>query len=72
MYDAAGVCMSKKNVFEVHIIGYEGDLYGKNIEVDIVDSIRDNRVFDSDQELVDQIREDLKKIDELSTMYGIK
>ena len=36
---------------EVHIIGYEGDLYGSEISVNFVKRLRSERKFASEQEL---------------------
>ena len=58
---------------ETHIIDFEGDLYGKEIEVKFFDFIRAERKFDSIETLKNQIEEDLKtainQYDELSLIY---
>ncbi len=46
---------------ETHIMGFDGDLYGKYIKVEFVDYIRDERRFDSLDELKRNIANDLKK-----------
>jgi riboflavin kinase/FMN adenylyltransferase len=43
---------------EVHVLGFDGDLYGKRIEVSLLGKIRDERKFASIAELSDQIRQD--------------
>ena len=43
---------------EVHLLDFEGDLYGRNIEVFFVKKVRDERTFNSPPELADQIRRD--------------
>jgi riboflavin kinase/FMN adenylyltransferase len=43
---------------EVHLLDFEGTLYGQNVEVFFVRSIRDEKVFASSKELADQIRKD--------------
>ncbi|MCL2637150.1 MAG: bifunctional riboflavin kinase/FAD synthetase [Oscillospiraceae bacterium] len=45
---------------ETHIIGYDGDLYGKSIEVNLLKFIRPEKKFNSFEELTKQIKEDLK------------
>jgi riboflavin kinase/FMN adenylyltransferase len=44
---------------EAHLIGFEGDLYGKSIELDFLERLRGTRAFSSVEELLDQIRADV-------------
>ncbi|MBI1830983.1 MAG: riboflavin biosynthesis protein RibF [Planctomycetes bacterium] len=44
---------------EVHVIGFSGDLYEKNLSVDFVKKIRDTRTFAGVAELTAQIRADI-------------
>lgn len=44
---------------ESYILGFSGDLYGKYISVQLLKKIRDNRKFNSQEELVKQMQEDL-------------
>ncbi|MDD4016966.1 MAG: riboflavin biosynthesis protein RibF [Kiritimatiellae bacterium] len=46
-------------VLETHLLGFEGDLYGKTIEVFFLARLRDERVFDSAEALMRQIDEDV-------------
>ena len=50
---------------ETNIIGFEGDLYGKNIEVSLVKKIRDEMKFNSLEELKAQIGIDREKTIEI-------
>lgn len=43
---------------EVHLFDFEGDLYGRRIEVSLIDRLRDERAFDGVEALVAQIRLD--------------
>jgi riboflavin kinase / FMN adenylyltransferase len=45
---------------EVHIIDFEGDLYGKRIRVNFISRIRDEIKFNSIDELADQIHKDVE------------
>jgi riboflavin kinase/FMN adenylyltransferase len=45
---------------EVHLIGYEGDLYGRNIEVDFLARLRDIERFDSVDRLIAQMESDVR------------
>jgi len=46
-------------IVEVHLLDFEGDLYGKALTVGFVERIRDERRFDSADALVGQIRDDI-------------
>ena len=69
-YPAAGVYLPWKGTFEVHILDFDADIYGKNLEVDIVDKIRDNQKFDDAQELTHQIQKDIQTIRHLISGHG--
>ena len=45
---------------EVHIIGFAGDLYGRSLEVDLIQSLRDTVKFDSIEQLKSQLAHDVK------------
>lgn len=53
------VTEGKELVAEVHVVDFEGDLYGQVIEVAFVRRLRDERRFESLDGLVSQIRQDL-------------
>jgi riboflavin kinase/FMN adenylyltransferase len=44
---------------EVHVIGFEGDLYNEVLSVDFVERLRDTRTFSGPAELADQLRQDV-------------
>jgi riboflavin kinase/FMN adenylyltransferase len=46
---------------EVHLIGFGGDLYDRELSVDFIDRLRDTRPFGSVQELVAQLRADVER-----------
>ena len=52
---------TKEPVAEVHIINYEGNLYGKTLEVEILKKLRDERKFNSLEELKAQINKDTEE-----------
>ncbi len=51
-------------VFETYIIGYKGDLYGENINVEFYKMIRPEKKFSTFDELSKQIALDVKKAEE--------
>lgn len=48
-------------LLETHLFGFEGDLYGKEIEVHLVRKIRDERRFASIDELREQLQRDAEE-----------
>ncbi len=54
------VCNISDPLAETHILGYNGDLYGRKIKVTFSDFIRDERRFSSLDELRHQIDTDIK------------
>ena len=47
---------------ETHLIDYEGDLYGKELQVKFICKLREEKHFASAEELKTQIKEDIKKV----------
>lgn len=47
--------------FEAHLVGFEGDLYGREIAIDLVAHLRDVRPFSGIEALVEQLRQDVAK-----------
>lgn len=56
---------TKEPVAEIHILDFEGDLYGQNIEVKILNRIRGEVKFSNLDELKSQISKDIKECLEL-------
>lgn len=55
---------------EVHLIDFEGDLYGKELAVEFLDRLRDVQKFASVQELLTQLRLDVAESKDLSECGG--
>ena len=45
---------------EPHLLDFEGDLYGRRLVVELWQRLRDEQVFGSERELIDQIAEDVE------------
>jgi riboflavin kinase/FMN adenylyltransferase len=48
-------------VLETHLLDFDGDLYGKTIEVAFLARLRDERAFESSEALTRQIAEDIRQ-----------
>lgn len=48
-------------LIEVYLIDYNGDLYGQELAIDIIERLRDEKKFDTPEQLIEQIAEDVKK-----------
>ena len=59
---------SERNL-EVHILNFEGDIYGENIEVHLIRKIRDERPFASLHELSHAIERDKTEISNILDMF---
>lgn len=55
----------KERSIEVHILDFEGDLYGKGITVEFAHRLREERTFANTEELTEQLMRDEKKVREL-------
>lgn len=62
IYKWAWVYRESLEVFESHIFDFHADIYGKEIEVIILEKIRNNKLFSNTTELKHQIEKDIKKI----------
>jgi riboflavin kinase/FMN adenylyltransferase len=46
---------------EAHLIGFDGDLYGRTLQLSFLDRLRDELRFDSAEELVEQMKKDVEQ-----------
>jgi len=56
----AGIVVGPANKLEAHLINYDGDAYGKTVILFINRFIREYKKFNNEEELINQIKEDLK------------
>ena len=47
---------------EIFLIDFSGNLYGSDVEVEVLDKIREIKRFKSIKKLEEQIKEDIKKV----------
>ncbi len=52
-------------IAEVHILDFNENIYGKEISIEFVKRLRDEIKFDSKNELITQIKKDIKKVKEI-------
>lgn len=62
-YDETGLCL-----VEAHLLDFDGDLYGERLRVEITDHVREQRRFESVEELVGQIRSDVEMVRSLTVL----
>jgi riboflavin kinase/FMN adenylyltransferase len=55
----------QKQTLEVNIFDFDGDLYGKQIAVDFIQRLRDERRFDSPEALVAQLEKDKQQVEQI-------
>jgi riboflavin kinase/FMN adenylyltransferase len=54
-----------KKLVETHLLDYQGSLYDKDIRVEFVQRLRDEKHFASSEELKTQIKKDVRKVEAL-------
>lgn len=52
----------KKLKIETHILDFNKNIYGEIIEIDFLDFLRDDIKFDTKEDLINQLNEDIKRI----------
>jgi riboflavin kinase/FMN adenylyltransferase len=50
-----------QRLVEVYLLDYHGDLYGQELAIDIIERLRDEKKFDTPEQLKKQIAEDVKQ-----------
>jgi riboflavin kinase/FMN adenylyltransferase len=51
----------KGQTIEIHLLDYQGDLYGKKMQIEVLKRLRDEQKFASVNELTQQIKKDENK-----------
>ncbi|TFH35428.1 MAG: riboflavin biosynthesis protein RibF [Anaerolineales bacterium] len=52
-------------IIEAHLLGYSGDLYGKDIQLTFIARLRDERRFPNPQALMERIQIDIQRAEEI-------
>jgi FAD synthase len=57
----AGIVLGPNDKIEAHMIGFNGDAYGKKVTLVLNKFLREYKKFDTEEELIGQIKKDLNK-----------
>lgn len=49
-------------LFEIHILDFNGDLYGQTLTVEVEAKIRDSKKFEKEEDLKKQIADDIRRV----------
>jgi riboflavin kinase / FMN adenylyltransferase len=52
---------------EAHLIGFEGDLYGRRLQLAFLERLRDEKTFASAEELIEQMKKDIDETLKIAT-----
>lgn len=56
---------------EVHLIDFDGDLYGQNLSVQFIDRVRGAIRFDSASALINQLQQDLQSVQQMLAQHQL-
>jgi len=68
-YGAVVYADERNKVLESHLLDFSGDLYGKEIEVELLEKLRDDRRFESEEEARQVIAGDVQKAREYHRVH---
>ncbi len=57
----AGIVIDNKDKVEAHLIGFNGDAYGKEVTLKINNFLREYKTFEKEEELIAQIKKDINQ-----------
>ena len=63
-YRAATYANLSRGILEAHLLDYTGDLYGKEVEIELLEKIRDDEKFADETSLKAAIAADVAKVRE--------
>ena len=62
---------TRETTIETHVLGYDGDLYGRQVRLAFVQRLRDERRFDDVDALKAQIEADERRAERLFTRLSV-
>lgn len=65
-------CPAKELILEVNLFGFSGDLYGRTVEVELLERIRGERKFANSAQLQEAVGKDRLTIEKYFKNIGIK
>ena len=63
-YLAAAYANVSRDILEAHLLDFSGDLYGKEVEIELLEKIRDDEKFSDESALKAAIAGDIAKVRE--------
>ena len=62
-YEAAMYADTRRQLLEAHLLDFSGgDLYGQEIEIEILEKIREDKRFESEEKLREAIAQDIQDV----------
>ena len=61
-YEAAVYADARRKLFEAHLLDFDGDLYGKEIAIELLEKVRDDKEFADEAEARATIANDVQKV----------
>jgi FAD synthase len=62
-WNAAVYADTKRRLLEAHILNFNDDLYGMEIEIELLEKVREDRSFSDEAEAQKTIREDVEVVE---------
>ncbi len=62
--------MTDQPLLEVHLLGFNGDLYGREMQVEFVERVRDERKFESMASLAAEMERDKERARAILAVRG--
>lgn len=60
VFDGLGTYLPRKGTYEVHILDFDRDIYGQVLTIDLIQTMRPNHKFPTQEELIAQIQKDVE------------
>ncbi len=60
VFDGLGTYLPRKGTYEVHILDFDRDIYDQILTIELIETIRPNHKFPTQEELIAQIQKDVE------------